>query len=64
MSPSPQRRADDDEIQSATDPQVSQRPATEEEIRSAEAPAAPPASAPPSRARRHWRFWRRKEKQQ
>jgi hypothetical protein len=64
MSPSPQRRADDDEIQGAEAQQVSQRPATEEEIRGAEAPAAPPTSVPPSRGRRHWRFWRRKEKQQ
>lgn len=63
MSPSPQRRADDDEIQGAEAQQVSQRPATEEEIRTAEAPAAP-TSVPPSRGRRHWRFWRRKEKQQ
>lgn len=46
MSPSPQRRADDDEIQGAEAQQVSQRPATEEEIRTAEAQLRRPACLP------------------
>jgi hypothetical protein len=60
MSPSPQRKASEKETQNAEGREVSQRPATEEEIIRAEAPSAP-ARATPRKKRRDWRFWRRKE---
>jgi len=55
-----ERTADEDEERAH---EVGQRPATEGEIRQAEAPPAPPTASPPSvrRKRRFWQFWRREE---